>query len=271
MNRHPLFFAASLALAVTASAVSAAEPLPAPVQALEKQGLRIAGPFKSASGLKAYAGVANGNPVALYVTPDGKFVMAGTLLNERGEDLDSEAISSTVSKPLGAAEWKQLEDSTWIADGKLSAPRVVYIFTDPNCPYCSKLWADARPWVESGSVQLRHVIVGILTPTSRAKAAALLADKNPSEAFMAYEGLHAPETVKSLSGGGRPRPLGDAGLKPLENIPPAIASRLDSNVKLMSTFGLQATPGVVWKDAAGNVQKRAGAPDSVLPQIFGPK
>lgn len=271
MNQNRLPAAALLALAGTATSIWAVERLPAPVQALEKQGLRIAGPFNSASGLKAYAGVVNGNPVALYVTPDGRFVMAGTMLNDRGEASDSEAISSTVSKPLGAYEWKQLEDSGWIADGKSTASRVVYIFTDPNCPYCAKLWADARPWVDSGKVQLRHIVVGILTPTSRAKAAALLTDKNPSEALMAYEGLHAPDTAKTLSAGGRPRPLGDEGLKPLDHIPPATATRLDANAKLMSTFGLQATPGVVWKDSAGVIQKRAGAPDALLPQILGPK
>ena len=49
---------------------------------------------------------------------------------------------------------------------KKDAPGTVYVFTDPNCPYCSKFWADARPWVDSGAVVLRHVMVGILTPTS---------------------------------------------------------------------------------------------------------
>lgn len=175
------------------------------------------------------------------------------------------------TRPTAQAEWKQLEVSGWIADGKPAAPRVVYVFTDPNCPFCAKLWADARPWVESGKVQLRHIIVGILTPTSPGKAAALLADKDPGKALAAYEGLQAPAIAKTLAAGGRPRPLNDEGLKPLANVPASIAIRLDANAKLMEAFGLQATPGLIWKDGAGRVQARAGAPDEALPQIFGPR
>ena len=171
----------------------------------------------------------------------------------------------------GDGAWKQLERSAWIADGSPEAARVVYVFTDPNCPFCAKLWADARPWVASGKIQLRHVIVGILTPTSPAKAAALLSDRNPVQALAAYEGLHAPDTAKALAAGSRPRPLGDEGLKPMSSIPAQIAEKLNANARLMASFGLPATPGLVWRDAKGAIQKRAGAPDSVLPEIFGPR
>ena len=84
---------------------------------------------------------------------------------------------NAISKPLTEKTWKQLESSTWIADGSKKAPRVVYVFTDPNCPYCNKFWSDARPWVKADKVQLRHVMVGILGPTSPGKAAALLSAK----------------------------------------------------------------------------------------------
>lgn len=171
----------------------------------------------------------------------------------------------------GDDAWKQLERSAWIADGRPEAARVVYVFTDPNCPFCAKLWADARPWVASGKVQLRHVIVGILTSTSPAKAAALLAAKDPVRALAAYEGMHAPAMAKALAEGARPRPLGDEGLTPMATIPPKIAEKLEANARLMSSFGLPATPGVVWRDAKGAIHRHAGAEDSVLPEILGPR
>ena len=114
---------------------------------------------------------------------------------------------------VGSDAWRQLETSHWIADGRTGA-RVVYVFTDLNCPYCNKLWSDARPWVNSGKVQLRHVIVGILTPTSPGKAAALLADKDPSATLAAYEGQNA-FTVATALASGRPRPLADGMQQPL--------------------------------------------------------
>ena len=168
----------------------------------------------------------------------------------------------------GAGAWEELERSAWIADGSPEAARVVYVFTDP---FCAKLWADARPWVASGKVQLRHVIVGILSPTSPGKAAALLGDKDPARALAAYEGLHAPAMAKALAEGARPRPLGDEGLSPMASIPARIAEKLDANARLMASFGLPATPGLVWRDAKGAIHARAGAPDSVLPEILGPR
>jgi thiol:disulfide interchange protein DsbG len=260
---------ASFALAATALTVGA-EELPSALQALQKQGITIVGTFPSKTGLKAYAAMAGGQAAALYVTPNGA-VIAGSALDANGQELDAAVLDAAVRKPLSETTWKQLKSSRWIADGKPNAPRVVYVFTDPNCPFCAKLWLDARPWVDSGKVQLRHVMVGILGPTSAGKAAALLTAKDPSAALQAYEGANAPRTAKSMASGERPKALSDPSLAPLSAIPPAVVTQLESNAKLMVSLGMQATPGVVWRDAKGAIQKRTGAPESALTEIFGPK
>jgi thiol:disulfide interchange protein DsbG len=263
--------AMAAAFAIAAVSMSAgAQGRPAPLRALESQGLTIVGTFPSPGGLTAWAGYAGQEPVALYATPDGKHVIAGTLLDADGKNLTHAALEKAVRAPMMAGLWKQLEGSHWIADGQAKAPRTVYVFTDPNCPYCNKLWSDARPWVDSGKVVLRHIMVGILTPTSAAKAAALLADKNPAASLNAYERGHAAENARIMAAG-RPKPLGDAGVKPLDKIPAAIQAQLDGNEKLMASLGIQATPAVVWRDAAGAVQMRTGAPDGLLAAILGPR
>ena len=76
-----------------------------------------------------------------------------------------------------------MENSTWIADGNADAPRIIYMFSDPNCPYCNMFWKQARPWVESGKVQLRHIMVGMLRADSAGKSAALLSAKDPQAAL----------------------------------------------------------------------------------------
>ena len=243
---------------------------PAPLRALEKQGVTVVGSFPAPGGLTAWAAYTGQQPVALYATPDGKHVIAGTMLDAEGKNLTRESLEKAVRGPMSAGLWKQIESSAWIADGEAKAPRTVYVFTDPNCPYCNKFWADTRPWVDSGKVMLRHVMVGILTPTSSAKAAALLADKNPSAALAAYERGHAAANAKTLASG-RPKPLGDTGLKPLASIPAAIQAQLDANEKLMAAWGLQATPAMVWRDSSGAVQMRTGAPEGALTEILGPR
>ncbi len=259
-----------IALASAVSLVFAAPPLPAPLQALEKKGLSLVGKFPSPSGMTAYAAHAGTEPMALYLMPDGKHVIVGTLFDATGKNLTVAGLEKVLAQPMTEAVWSKLEKSHWIADGREDAPRTVYVFTDPNCPYCNKLWADARPWVDAGKVQLRHVMVGILTPTSAGKAAALLGDKNPAAALDAYERRHVASNAKTLASG-RPKPLGDDSLKPLSVVPAGIAAQLDANDALMASYGLQATPALVWKDAKGVVQMRQGAPESELAAIFGPR
>ena len=247
-----------------------AQERPAPLRALEKQGLRIVGTFASVGGLTAWAAFRGQQPIALYQTPDGKSVIAGTLLDRDGKNQDQAALEKAVHQPMNDAVWSQLEQGPWIPDGQAHALRTVYVFTDPNCPYCNKFWADARPWVDSGKVQLRHLMVGILTPTSAGKAGALLADKSPAQALDTYERTHAGGNAKALATG-HAHPLDDAGLKPLVPVPSQIQTQLDANEKLMAELGIRATPAVVWRDAAGAVQTSTGVPENVLLKILGPR
>lgn len=258
-----------IALASAAASLAfAAPPLPATLAALQKQGLSIVGTLPSPGGMTAYAAHAGTDPVALYLTPDGKHVIAGTLLDATGKNLTAAGLEKVLAQPMAEAVWGRLERSHWIADGRADAPRTVYVFTDPNCPYCNKLWADARPWVYAGKLQLRHVMVGILTPTSVGKAAALLGDKNPAAALDMHERANVASIAKALDSG-RPKPLDDDSLKPLALVPSALAAQLDANAALMASYGLRATPALVWKDTKGGVQMRQGAPQSDLAVIFG--
>ena len=265
-----LAFGAVAAAAIATSVVIAAPERPAALQALEKQGVTVVGTFPAPGGLTAWAAYIGQRPVSLFMTPDGKHVIAGTLLDAQGNEVAQAALEQAVRGPMTAGAWSKLESSHWIEDGRKGAPRTVYVFTDPNCPYCNKFWADARPWVDSGKVVLRHVMVGILTPTSAGKAAALLADKDPAAALTAYERGHMDQNGKSIASG-RARPLGDAGLKPLADIPADIQARLAANERLMASLGLQATPAMAWRDANGTVQMRTGAPASALAQVLGPR
>lgn len=254
----------------------AAEPVrsqtrPAALKALEAHGFTIVGSFPSAGSLRAWAAYRGQQPLAVYETPDGKHLVVGTLLAADGQEPDRERLQRAVASPMGDGIWRRLGEARWIADGSERAPRIVYVFTDPNCPFCAKLWADARPWVDAGKAQLRHILVGILGPTSRGKSAALLAARDPAAALRDYESRQAGVVGQAMAQGGRPRPLGDETLKPLTDIPPAVGTQLDAHAALMAELGLQATPAVVWRQAQGLVQSRAGVPPDALVQVLGPR
>jgi thiol:disulfide interchange protein DsbG len=251
LTRH--FLAAAISLIALQSSLLHAEEWPAPIKALEAKGAKIVGSFDAPNGLRGYAAEYQNQGMALYLTPDGKHVIAGNLYDEKGEDLSKAPLDTLVYAPMAKEVWAKMENSTWIGDGNKDAPRVVYLFSDPNCPYCNMFWQQARPWVESGKVQLRHIVVGIISETSPGKAAALLVDKTPEATFHAHE----------QAGKGSP-------LKPLASIPKAIQDKLDANEKLMTDLGLSATPSIFYLDEKGRLQQQQGAPrPEMLGRILG--
>ena len=74
-----------------------------------------------------------------------------------------------------------IDQATWVEEGK--SPHVVYIFFDPNCPYCHRVYLQTRDWIKHNAMELRWIPVGVLTATSPGKAAAILDAKDPLQAF----------------------------------------------------------------------------------------
>src|SRR5471030_2145217 len=223
--------------------VQAAEELPDAIKKIEAKGAKIVGQFDAPDGLRGYAAQYQNRGMALYLTPDGKHVLLGNLYDADGNDLSSAPLQKLVYAPMAKEVWGKMEASNWIADGSKDAPRVVYLFSDPNCPYCNMFWEQARPWVESGKVQLRHIMVGIIREDSAAKAAALFTAKDPQLA------LHDHEKAGKGS-----------SLKPLATIPADVQAKLDANMKLMEDLELSATPSIFYLDENGDLQQQQGAP-----------
>lgn len=243
------------AVAMLSAPTGAAEELPAAVKAVEARGAEVIGSFDAPGGLKGYAARFNGQGIALYLTPDGEHVVVGSLINARGEDLSRPELEQLIYEPMGKEMWQRLEDSTWIADGAADAPRIVYMFSDPNCPFCNMFWKQARPWVEAGDVQVRHVMVGMLREDSAGKSAALLAADDPEQALKEHEA--AGKTSK---------------LKAMKTIPVELDAQLQANLTLMGELGASATPAIYYMDGRGRLQQHQGAPrPQALTQIMGPK
>ncbi|MFQ6572913.1 thiol:disulfide interchange protein DsbG [Pseudomonas sp. UM16] len=243
----------TLTFGLLASQAAMAETLPKAVQQMEAKGVKVKGSFDAPNGLRGYAAEYQNRGMALYLTPDGKHVLVGSLFDEQGKDLSAAPLEKLVYAPMAKEVWAKMEKTAWIADGKADAPRIVYLFSDPNCPYCNMFWQQARPWVESGKVQLRHIMVGIIREDSPGKSAALLASSDPVQALNKHE-----KAGKASS------------LKALEKIPAAVQAKLDSNLALMEELGLSATPAIFYLDENQQLQTQQGAPrPDTLGKILG--
>jgi len=245
----------SLAAAVLQIPLLHAEELPAAIRKIEEKGAKVIGRFDAPDGLRGYAAQYQNHGVALYLTPDSKHVLIGNLYDANGKDLSAEPLQKLVYAPMAKEVWNKMEHSNWIADGSKDAPRVVYLFSDPNCPYCNMFWEQARPWVNAGKVQLRHIMVGIIREDSPGKSAALLASNDPQKALQDHE--------KAGKG---------SSLKPLTTIPADIKAKLATNKRLMDELEVAATPAIFYMDSKGELQQQQGAPSpDKLTKILGPK
>lgn len=215
---------------------------PQSLAALEAQGLSIIQEFEVNDNLRAFAGVAGDQPIAVYVTNDGSTIV-GTRLDANGEPVDAVKLQDLVIKPMSEKTWAQLEDATWVLDGEADAPRVVYTFSDANCPYCNRFWEAARPWVDAGKVQLRHLFVGVIKADSSAKAAAILEAPDPSAALLENE-----------------RNFAQGGITPAKGISRNARKILDDNQMLMHANGFRGTPGIIVRESDGLIRKFNGMP-----------
>lgn len=236
-------FKRTLLFALLPAVVHAEEP-PAPVKAIEKQGITILKPFDAPGGMKGYLGKYQDMGVTIYVTPDGKHAISGYMYNEKGENLSNTLIEKEIYAPAGREMWQRMEKASWILDGKKDAPVIVYVFADPFCPYCKQFWQQARPWVDSGKVQLRTLLVGVIKPESPATAAAILASKDPAKTWHDYEASGGKLTLK------------------MPETPPSEQMKvLNINQKLMDDLGANVTPAIYYMSKDNTLQQAVGLPD----------
>ncbi|TVP51631.1 MAG: thiol:disulfide interchange protein DsbG [Halomonas sp.] len=232
LNRQPIVSGFLLLAGFWGSSLSYAGELPPPIQALADQGLEIHGQFDAPGGMRGFGASVQGQDMAIYLTPDGEHAIVGTLMDSEGNDLTEAQLDEHVRAPLEAETWQLLADSYWVQDGDVDAPRIIYTFTDANCPYCHQLWQDVRPWVASGDVQLRHIMVGILAPDSPGKAATILGADDPAATLSAHKsGEHEVEASAQTR---------------------EIEEQVYANNQLFEELGLFATPTSAFQREAEN-------------------
>ncbi|MEG0481517.1 MAG: thiol:disulfide interchange protein DsbG [Acinetobacter sp.] len=212
---------------------------------LEKQGYTFVKQIDAPEGLIGWTGYKDEYPSTVFIAKDQKYYLVGDLFDQSGKNLTEQAINTHVKNAVLDEIWKSLEKSTWIQDGQNSAERIIYVFNDPNCSYCHTFWKQARPFVNSGKVQLRHIMVGIIRPSSKGQAATILGSSDPAKFFTEYNSANGKSKLKEMQ---------------TNTISKDLLDKLNSNEKLMDKYGFYATPALIWKDSKGEVQSQQGVP-----------
>ena len=223
------------------STAATGAPLPASITALLDQGLKFHGTFNAPDDIQGYALSYDNEPVAAYIPSTSDHAIIGTLIDPQGNAVMENQLQALVLEPMLEATWSAFEDTRFIPEGDDDASHIVYTLTDPNCPYCNALWKSSRPLIDQGELQLRHVLVGVLSEGSLRKAAAILESNAPTKALETHE-------LNFRNGGISP-------------VVPSEESRalLRRHAQLMREAGATGTPTSYYRDDEGNVQRINGA------------
>lgn len=247
MKRWLLLFAFSLA------ACSQAQDYPAPIRALAGKGITITATLPAPAGFKGFVGSYQGKNLPVYLLPDGKHVVIGSVFDESGNDLTQAPLQEASSPGVTEASWNELGKSTWIAEGSATPKRIVYVFTDTECPYCQKLWLATQPLLAGGDVQVRNIMVAVIAPKSLNRAAAILDSSDPAATLRQHENS-----------------FGHSSVEPVKTVSAGTEKHIAANIALMESMNIDGTPALVYKDSTGKVHMLPGMPsDDRLKAIFG--
>lgn len=235
------------------AASAQARNYPAPIQALVARGITIKSEMPAPPGFKGYVGKFSGRLTPIYLLPDRRHTTIGVLYDEHGKDLTNAAFRAATLTKLDPALWGKLAQSSWFSEGAAKPERVVYMFTDTECPYCHKLWLIAQPYLRQGKVQMRNILVAVIAPVSLGRGAAVLTAKDPAATMRRHE----------LN-------FGHSPIKPLASVDQLIRAKIEANKNLMTSIGAFGTPVTLYRDKAGQIQMVLGLPDHAAMQaIFG--
>ncbi len=221
-------------------------------KALAGSGVEITGALEAPDGYQGFVGNYRGQQLPVYLLPDGKHLVVGSLYDLDGKDLTMPAMRDAADAGLGAEQWKAMAASTWVVEGDPDAKRVVYVFTDAECPYCHHFWKASQAWLERGDVQVRNILVAVISPDSLPRAASILAADDATAAWQKNEDNF----------GKNPKPSGD--------VDAATRKKIDANNNLMTRLGFYGTPAIVYKDKNGKIHALRGMPpdQETLRQVF---
>lgn len=235
-------------------AVHAARPYPKVIRDAVTNGVTVVKTFPATSGLTGWVLHQDGTYSMAFTTADGKTLMMGNLINEKGENLTERYAEKYFPKPERAAWYKQLAQSAYVADGAIDAPKsVLYVFVAANCPNCRLLSKALQPYHRAG-LQVRWIPVARLGSSGMAAAINLLGAADKTQALR--------QMLENTPNSNRATP----------RIPRAaqrtLAIKIQRNNAQLEKSGIADAPVIVWKDRTQKVRVTAGMPQlSDIPTI----
>ena len=209
--------------------------------------------FPGPQGLTGIVVAGEGKPpLVLWTNHAANLLLVGGLYDRKGENLTQLAYSHFVPQPapvpaaapslppvppaaghlLGSGVFDP-KDVFFVESKVRSSLPKIYVFFDPNCIWCHKLYVEMTP-EETANVNISWIPVGFLSETSKGKAERIL-----------FEGIRALD--KDERNFDEAREIG--GVTPLSR--PALARKVGENLVALGKIGPIETPTIVYRTKEG--------------------
>lgn len=163
-----------------------------------------------------------------------RYLLLGPVVDGKQENITPSYAKKYLPQPVKVP-------ATHIAPAAMAAPGftighagpLIAVFMDPNCIFCHLLWEALQQPVADGKIRVKVIPVGFLKPSSPAKAATILAAKNPAQAWANNEKNFNVHTEEGST-------------QPLATLPPADMADVHANTALLRKTGEEATPALLF-------------------------
>lgn len=163
-----------------------------------------------------------------------RYLLLGPVVNDKGHDITQAATKKYLAQS-GKVPAEHIAPAAMKAPGFTigHAGPLIVVFMDPNCIYCHLLWKALQKPVADGQLRVKLIPVGFLKDSSVAKAATILAAKDPAVAWANNEKGFNENTEEGST-------------QPLAQVPPMDIAAINTNTALLQASGEEATPALLF-------------------------
>ena len=177
-------------------------------------------------GLWEVIASSGGNKAVLYLDSARKYLVQGAIVNlttkvnltqEKLDDINKVDVSKV-----------PLEGSLIVGDPK--AKNRIFVFTDPDCPYCVRFHDEIKKVIEKRkdiAFYIKLFPLSSIHPKAHEKSTAIMCEKDNDKAVKMLEDAYARKDIPKAA---------------------CTASAVDETVKLGQSLGVQGTPTVIFAD-----------------------
>jgi thiol:disulfide interchange protein DsbC len=158
-------------------------------------------------------------PLVFYTDKEMKYILVGNLLSLADKKNITRERQQEFMK-LSQEEVKELEKHTDFVFGKVGSQKYIYLFTDPDCPFCRRSEPIVEKWANEKGVEIRVILFPLpIHPQAFEKSVSLICDKKGWEEYKSgYNSKNQCEDGKK---------------------------KIESNLQLAEKYGIGGTPTFV--------------------------